>query len=277
MIRPFIAALAIASSVVVSLAAGPAHAERRVALVIGNTHYKNPALSLANPKNDAQDVATALRGLGFDVVQATDTDKRSLDQAVQQFARRVSDADSAVFFYAGHAMQFQGRNYLMPTDAELEDDISLRYQMIPVDDVRAALDRASGVKIMILDACRNNPLADRLGRSMAAQNRNAGNVRGLARIDKSQGMLVAYATAPDDVAQDGTGRNSPYTTALLKWMDEPGVEVGLMFRRIAIDVSTQTFGRQRPETVIDVLTEYYLNQSDRIAWDKIKDSTDAEA
>ena len=195
----------------------------------------------------------------------------------QQFARKVTAADSALFFYAGHAMQYQGKNYLMPTDAELEDDISLRYQMIAIDDVRAALDRSNGVKIMILDACRNNPLADRLARNMGNLNRNIGPTRGLARVEKTQGMVVAYATAADDVAQDGAGRNSPFTTALLNRMQEPGVEVEIMFRRVTADVNTQTGGRQRPETYISLLSEYYLNQNDKSQWETLKDSGNVAA
>src|SRR5436190_1827307 len=273
MTKLLISALALASSVLfTSLTADPALADRRVALVIGNAQYKNTSLSLPNPKNDADDVAATLRTLGFEVVLATNADKRALDQAMQQFARQVTDADSALFFYAGHAMQYQGRNYLMPIDAELEDEISLRYQMVAIDDVRAALERASGVKIMILDACRNNPLADRLARNMANLNRAVGNVRGLARVDKTQGMVVAYATAADDVAQDGSGRNSPFTTALLKRMQEPGIEIEMMFRRVTADVNAQTFGRQRPETYISLLSEYYLNQVDKLVWEKAKDS-----
>src|SRR5882762_5134278 len=278
MIKLLISVLTLASSLLfVSLSSDPALAVRRVALVIGNSLYKNPSLVLPNPKNDAEDIASTLRSLGFEVVMATDADKRGLDQAMQQFARRVTDADSALFFYAGHAMQYQGRNYMMPIDAELEDEISLRYQMIAIDDVRAALDRATGVKIMILDACRNNPLADRLARNMANQSRAIGNVRGLARVDKTQGMVVAYATAADDVAQDGTGRNSPFTTALLKRLQEPGVEVEIMFRRVAADVNAQTSGRQRPETYISLLSEYYLNQSDKQLWERVKDSGDVAA
>ena len=278
MIKLIISALTLASSLLfVSLSSDQALADRRVALVIGNSQYKNASLTLPNPKNDAEDIAASLRTLGFEVVLATDADKTGLEQAMQQFARRVTDADSALFYYAGHAMQYQGRNYLMPVDAELEDEISLRYQMIAIDDVRAALDRANGVKIMILDACRNNPLADRLARTLASQSRNVGNVRGLARVDKTQGMVVAYATAADDVAQDGTGRNSPYTTALLKRMQEPGVEVEIMFRRVTADVNAQTFGRQRPETYISLLSEYYLNQSDKALWEQVKDSGDVAA
>ena len=250
--------------------------ERRVALVIGNAGYKAAGISLPNPRNDAQDISAVLATLGFEVVTAIDTSKRDMDFALQRFARLATDADSALFFYAGHAMQFQGRNFLMPTDAELEDEISVRYQTVGLEEVRAALDRANGVKIMILDACRNNPLANRLKQGVAAS-RTLATTRGLARIDKTQGMVVAYATAPDEVAQDGQGRNSPFTAALLKRLQEPGLEIEMMFRRVASDVNAQTGGRQRPETYISLLSEYYLNQSDRIVWDRIKDQDDVAA
>ncbi len=174
-------------------------------------------------------------------------------------------------------MQYQGRNYLMPVDAELEDEISVRYQMIAIDDVRAALDRAPGVRIMILDACRNNPLAEQFAQNMTGQHRSIGSVRGLARIDKTQGMVVAYSTAADEVAMDGQGRNSPYTVALLKRLQEPGLEIEMMFRRIAADVNAQTNGKQRPETYVSLLNEYYLNQADRTAWNAVKDSSDPAA
>ncbi len=164
----------------------------------------------------------------------------------------------------------------MPIDAELEDEISVRYQMVDLEEVRGALDQANGVKIIILDACRNNPLANRLKQTIAAS-RSVAATRGLARIDKTEGMVVAYATAPDDVAKDGEGRNSPFTAALLKRLQEPGLEIGMMFRRVAWDVNVQTGGRQRPETYISLLSDYYLNQSDSIAWDRIKDQDDVTA
>jgi hypothetical protein len=257
-----------------ALVNGPASAERRVALVIGNSNYHDPNLNLANPKNDASDVARVLRSIGFETIEATDATKREFERAMEQFALRASQADSVLFYYAGHAMQFQGRNYLMPVDARLENEFSVRYQMVPTDDIRDALDRASGVKIMILDACRNNPLAERLKMQMAGQHRGAGTVRGLARVDTTQGMVVAYATGADQVAMDGSGRNSPYTMALVKRMQEPGLEIGMMFRKITQDVFEETSGRQRPATYTDLTTTFYLNQADRLAWDRIKDSTD---
>ncbi len=258
----------------VLLSASASFAERRVALIIGNSDYKKQNLALPNPKNDAEDLAKALRALDFTVTVTTDASKRDFDRAMAQFARMAVDSDAALFFYAGHALQYHGQNYLMPTDAELEDEISLRYQMIMLDDVRAALDRASGVKIMILDACRNNPLIDGFRRKVAGASRNIDTIRGLARIDKAQGMVVAYATAADEVAADGTGRNSPFTGALLKRLQEPGLEIGRLFRRIAADVNEQTQGRQRPELYISLIDEYFLNQTDRLAWEQIKGSDD---
>ena len=255
---------------------GAAKADRRVALVVGNSHYSNASLFLANPKNDAEDVAAALRAVGFEVLQAVDANKRELDLNMAKFARLATDADAALFYYAGHAVQYQGRNYLMPTDAEVEDEISFRYQMTPLDDVRAALDRGDGVKIVILDACRNNPIVNALRRNKkSGDSRSVDAVRGgLAKIDKAQGMVVAYSTAADEVAADGDGRNSPFTSAFLKRLKEPGLEIEQLFRRVAADVNAQTGGRQRPETYVSLLSNYYLNQTDRIAFDKIKDSPD---
>jgi uncharacterized caspase-like protein len=253
-----------------------AKADRRVALVVGNSHYSNASLFLANPKNDAEDVAAALRAVGFEVLQAIDANKRDLDLNMAKFARLATDADAALFYYAGHAVQYQGRNFLMPTDAEVEDEISFRYQMTPLDDVRAALDRGDGVKIVILDACRNNPIVNALRRKKASGNRSIDAVRGgLAKIDKAQGMVVAYSTAADEVAADGDGRNSPFTSAFLKRLKEPGLEIEQLFRRVAADVNAQTGGRQRPETYVSLLSNYYLNQTDRIAFDKIKDAPDS--
>ncbi len=251
-----------------------ANAERRVALVVGNSAYTASNLSLANPLNDAQDMTSALKGLGFEVITVTDATKRKMEIALQQFARLAGDADSALFFYAGHAMQYQGLNYLMPTDAQLEDDVSVKYDMVSLDYVREALERTKGVRIMILDACRNNPLVARLQK---VATRSAALTRGLAPVDKTEGMVVAFATAADDVAQDGTGRNSPFTSALLKRLQEPGVEIAIMLRRVASDVNAQTNGRQRPETQISLLSEYYLNQNDRHTWERIKDQEDEAA
>jgi hypothetical protein len=253
----------------------PCLADKRVALVIGNSKYKNTP-SLVNPENDATDVAEALRAVGFQVTLRLDAEKRQMDQAVAQFAREASDSDAALFYYAGHGMQFEGRNYVMPVDAELQDEISLRYEMTSIDDVKAALERSNGVKIMVLDACRNNPLAAKLVRSISAVSRDIPNVQGYARPEKTRGMIVVYATQADDVANDGAGRNSPFSTAFLKEIKEPGVEIGTMFRRIGGDVYQATNGQQSPELSISLVPEYYLNQSetDQTIWARIRVTTE---
>ena len=268
---------ALCGLMLIALSVNAAAAETRVALVVGNSAYKNTSLNLNNPKNDAQDVAAALRTLGFEVIVAVDATKRDLDLAMTQFGRAATNADAALFFYAGHAIQYQGRNYLLPVDADLEDEVSLRFQTTSLDDVRAAVERASGVKIMILDACRNNPIVDTLKRRMMGMNRGLDLTRGLARIDRAEGIIVAYATAADEVAADGQGRNSPFSAALIKHLQEPGLEIAKMFRRIAADVVETTHGRQRPEIYVSLIDEYYINQKDRAAWDQIKDKNDPKA
>src|SRR5271165_3566761 len=141
--------------------AGGALADVRIALVIGNAKYANTA-PLGNPANDASDVAQALTDLGFKVSLHIDATKRQLDQAIEQFARDAKTPDVALAYYAGHGMQFQGRNYLVPVDAELRDEISVHYELSSVDDLKGALMTSNGVRILVLDSCRDNPLAENL-------------------------------------------------------------------------------------------------------------------
>ncbi|MGO9419537.1 caspase family protein, partial [Roseiarcus sp.] len=251
--------------------AAPCYADKRVALVIGNGAYKHtPALS--NPPNDAADVAEALKAVGFDVTLKIDVDKRQMDQVVAQFARDGKGADALLFYYAGHGMQFEGKNYVMPVDAELQDEVSLRYELVGLDDVKSAMQLSRGVKIMVLDACRDNPLAEKFVRSISVSTRDVPKVQGYAPPEKAQGMIIVYATQADDVACDGTGRNSPFSAAFLKEIKEPGLEVGAMFRRIGGDVYAATDGRQSPELSISMVPEYYLNQSetDQTIWARIR-------
>ena len=255
--------------------AAPCVADKRVALVIGNGAYKNtPALS--NPPNDAADVAEALKAIGFEVTLKIDVEKRQMDQAVAQFAREGRGADAVLFYYAGHGMQYGGRNYLMPVDAELEDEVSLRYEMVSFDDVKSTMQLSPGIKVMVLDACRDNPLAERFVRSITLSTRDVPIARGFAPVERAQGMIVVYATQVDDVAQDGIGRNSPFSAAFLKEIREPGLEVGSMFRRIGADVYAATSGRQSPELSISMVPEYYLNQSetDQTIWARIRTRAD---
>lgn len=251
----------------------PVRAEKRVALVVGNAAYRYTA-RLANPTNDADDMTAALRKVGFEVIVVKDVDKRSLEMAMANFGRQAQEADAALVYYAGHGIQYQGVNYLMPVDARLEDEYSINYELTRIDDVLFALSKARGVKIMILDACRNNPLAERL--SSRGVNRDFAQTRGLARIEAPRGMLVAFATQSDQVAVDGVGRNSPFTGALLKEIEEPGIEIATLFRRVAIDVNRTTGGRQLPELSISMAGEFYLNtrETDMQAWAKLRGSSD---
>jgi uncharacterized caspase-like protein len=256
------------------LACSEAFAEKRVALVIGNAAYQNTA-RLANPANDAEDVAAALTRVGFEVIFERDVTKRSMEQALARFSRAAHQADVALFYFAGHGLQDRGRNYLMPVDAKLEDEFSLNFEMTRLDDVLTSLGQAQGVKILILDACRRNPLVERLARSTTT--RDFYGTRGLARVDATRGMLVAYSTQADQVATDGTGRNSPFTAALVRQIDQPGLEIGALFRRVATDVNRATKGQQLPELSVSLLGEFYFNRADTDAqaWANLRGSDDS--
>ncbi len=249
-----LAPLAVLFGACLLLAASPAKAEKRVALVIGNGAYAN-ATPLPNPRNDAEDVAAALKRTGFSTIVGLDLTKDGMDDLAIQFARAVRGADVAVFYYSGHAMQFAGSNYLMPVDAKLTDEADLR-RMMKVDDIIADLQEASALRLLVLDSCRDNPLAEDLKRSVGLT-RSASVQRGLARIDSPQGMIVAYATQSGKTANDGSGRNSPYTAAFLKHIESPE-EIGTVFRRISADVYAATDHTQLPELSLSLIGEYYL-------------------
>lgn len=236
------------------LFAAPALADKRVALVIGNGAYVY-APKLPNPKNDAEDVSAALKRVGFDVISGLDLDKSGMDNAAIRFARAARDADVAVFYYSGHAMQFAGTNYLMPVDAKLADEADLRL-MVRSDSIVADLQQAKNLRILVLDSCRDNPLADELKRSIG-RTRAAGLSRGLAPIVTPEGMIVAYATQAGRTAEDGSGRNSPYTTAFLKYIEQTE-EIGTIFRRISADVFETTKRTQLPELSLSFIGEFYL-------------------
>jgi TPR repeat protein len=248
--------LRILATAILLSASTAASAERRVALVIGNSAYRHVP-RLANPSNDARDVAQALRRLGFSVLDGYDLDKHGMDDAFRRFAHEASGADAALFYYGGHGMQFQGVNYLVPVDAKLEAEEDIAYETAKVADVLDDLQRASGVRILMLDACRDNPFARQLQSRMAPA-RSAALGRGLARIEQTSGTIIAYATQPGAVAADGTGRNSPFAKAFLAEIDTPGLEVGRLFRHVARAVHDATGGRQLPEVSLSVLGDFYF-------------------
>ena len=231
-------------------------ADVRVALVIGNGAYEN-APKLPNPPNDAADVAAALKRSGFETILATDLDKRGMEDAEVRFARAARDADVALFYYSGHALQFSGINYLAPVDAKLTDEADLR-RMFRVDDMIADLQQAKNLRILVLDSCRDNPLAEQLKRSIG-KTRAFSLERGLAKVDSPQGMIVAYATQAGRTADDGNGRNSPYTAAFLRNI-EAQEEIGTVFRHITADVYNATKHEQLPELSLSLIGDYYLRE-----------------
>jgi hypothetical protein len=253
--------IAVAAGILATLMI-PAYAADRVALVIGNGAYQN-AGALPNPPNDAADVAQALRAIGFDVVEGRDLDKRAMEERIQAFSRKLDNADMALFFYAGHGMQVAGRNYLVPVDAKVERAGDLSFQTIDVTQVLAQMEAEKRVNLVFLDACRDNPISRSLARSMGTRSGSVGN--GLASIQSGVGTMIAYATQPDAVALDGDGRNSPFTTALLKHVRTPGLDISVVMRRIRADVVAATRSKQIPWDHSSLMGDVVLVPSDGAA------------
>ncbi|MFK4511262.1 caspase family protein [Bradyrhizobium daqingense] len=232
---------------------------RRVAPVIGNAAYQRAGI-LKNPLNDSEAVAAALRNIGFDeVMVATDTTKERLTAALQGFARASDNADWAVVYYSGHGIEMAGRNYLLPIDVTLRTDRDVQFEAVPVDQVMASIDGARKLKLIVLDACRNNPFADTIKRTgpREAVTLDASNVgeigtravgRGLGEIKVKGASLVVFAAKHGQTALDGEGRNSPFAIALVQRIATPGVEMNKVFRLVRDDVLEATAGRQEPYT-----------------------------
>ncbi|ESZ55874.1 hypothetical protein X727_33050 [Mesorhizobium sp. L103C119B0] len=222
---------------------GQAVAEKRLALVIGNSAYQH-AVQLANPKNDSSDIAAKLESLGFQVVSDQDLDLAGMRRTVRNFLERLDGADMALFFYAGHGLQVNGSNYMVPVDAQLSSYNDLDFEALPIDLVLSAMERSTKVNLIFLDACRDNPFAEKLSRSMGTRSGSLG--RGLARLGSGVGSLIAFATQPGNVAIDGAGRNSPFTTALLSHLGTPGQDIMRDLVDVRRDVLAATDGKQVP-------------------------------
>jgi hypothetical protein len=218
-------------------------AEKRVALVIGNSGYK-AVTALQNPANDSADIARALEALDFEVELVSDLTFDNMRRSLRSFSKRASGADVALVFYAGHGIEVDGQNYLIPVDARLESSDDVDYEALPLNLVMGSLNGAKKLKLVLLDACRNNPFI--AGMKTSGAKRAIG--RGLARVEPSVGTLVGFAAKEGTTASDGDGRNSPYTKALLEHLDEPGLEINLLFRKVRDSVLSQTNGQQEPFT-----------------------------
>ncbi|MCZ8201525.1 MULTISPECIES: caspase family protein [unclassified Microcystis] len=224
--------------------------QQRIALVIGNENYQVGKLD--TPLNDATDMANALKELGFEVILLKDSSKRQMDDALDQFFTRINQGYVGLFYYAGHGMEVEGENYLIPVNAQIKAEKDVEYESMPLGKILGRMEDAGNrINIVILDACRDNPFR-KFWRSSS---------RGLtAPLQAASGTLIAFATAPGKVASDGTGRNGLFTSYLLKYIKTPNMEVDLMLRKVRSDVAKDTNDYQVPWTSSSLIGEFAFNQ-----------------
>jgi hypothetical protein len=276
-----VSALALWALASVSSPGAQVHREEpRLALVIGNSAYRESPLR--NPVNDARAMAQRLKELGFTVLVHENAPKRTMEAAIIEFGRRLAEGGVGAFYYAGHGLQVRGRNYLVPVDAEIEDEASTRVAAVDIELLLEQMAEAKNrVNMVILDACRNNPFERRM----------RGGSRGLAAVDAARGTLVAYATAPGSVAADGDGKNGLYTEELLDALREPGLKIEEVFKRVRINVARRSKGAQTPWESSSLTGDLVINGTttasaptaalsaptpdrESLFWMSIKDSTD---
>ena len=259
---------------------GTATAQRRVALVIGNSSYVNTA-RLENPKNDAADMAETLKQLGFEVIEGRDLDKASMDRTIRNFAETLAGAQMALFFYAGHGLQVGGQNYLVPIDARLASAAALDFEMVRLDLIQRTMEREATTNVVILDACRDNPLSRNLARALGTRSASIG--KGLAAVESGEGTLISYSTQPGNVALDGAGRNSPFAAALLKHIPTVGDDLPTILINVRNDVMAATERRQVPWEHSALTAKVYFKppkptgptvdqQIEMSFWDAVKDT-----
>jgi hypothetical protein len=222
------------------LSGSVAHADKRVALIIGNSAYENIG-RLANPRNDAKLMADTLGSIGFSLIGGRaqlDLDKAAFDAAVQDFGRQLAGAEVALFYYAGHGIQVRGTNYMIPVGANTAREADVDFQLVDVSVVLRQME-GSGTRLnmVVLDACRNNPFGSRGLRAVSA---------GLAQMRAPEGTLISYATQPGNVALDGSKGNSPYTDALVRTIKRPGLDIFQTFNEVGLAVKRATGGEQQP-------------------------------
>lgn len=260
----------------------PALAQKRAALVIGNSAYQY-APALANPKNDATDMAVALKRFGFQVIEGFDLDKSALERSVRAFSAALRGSDVGLFYYAGHGLQVAGQNYLVPIDAKAETADAVDWEMVRLDLVQRTMERAAATNIIFLDACRNNPLTRNLSRAMGTRSTEIG--RGLAPVEGGVGTLISFSTQPGNVALDGIGqRNSPFAGSLVKHMSTSSDDLSALLIAVRNDVMLQTQRKQVPWEHSALTGRFYFkaptattahpqsSEAER-AWDRTKDTT----
>ncbi|MDA0857581.1 MAG: pentapeptide repeat-containing protein [Proteobacteria bacterium] len=260
----------------------PVETNVRQALVIGNSKYTHTG-PLRNPANDAEAISSTLKQLGFNVMTLTDADQRQMDQAIRKFGADLRGSNGVgLFYFAGHGMQIEGENYLLPTDINPSNEFDVTYDAVPVGKLLGQMEAAgNGMNVVILDACRNNPFA----RSFRSSS------RGLAQVIAPTGSFISYATAPGDVAADGEGDNGLFTEKLLQHMITPGLRLEEVFKRVRADVQQDSSNKQVPWDSSSVTGDFFFVPAEGVtttvntesasnqdfaaqAWDVIKDSED---
>ena len=213
---------------------------RRVALVVGVSNYQF-APKLPNTINDANAIGAALKRVGFSTEILVDADRRQFEEAVRRLGQAADGAEASVFYFAGHALEAAGQNLLLPVGANVKSARDLRFETLELDAILESVSGRARVSLLFLDSCRDNPFAKQLAGSTRST-----SFRGMGVVDATVGTLIAFATAPGKVAEDGDENNSPFTTALLKHLETPGVEVRRMLSDVRRDVRLSTGGRQLP-------------------------------
>lgn len=229
--------------------------EKRVALVIGNASYRTWS-PLENPVNDARAMSDTLRRYGFEVITAENATREAMRDALRRFGNALADGGVGLFYYAGHGTQAYGENFLIPTDADIVDEVDIRSAGISLQDVFARMDRADNhLNVVILDACRVFPIR--------RSTRSGGN-EGLTRVTAPSGTLIAYATAPNQVAKDGDGKNSPYTKNLVATINEhPGLKLEDLLKAVRAKVRSETGGKQEPWIESSVEGDFFFDPARR--------------
>ncbi|QFT67543.1 Caspase domain protein [Labrenzia sp. THAF35] len=246
------------------MAAGLAQAdENRFALVIGNSSYEKIG-RLGNPGRDADLVAKSLEAVGFEVSVHFDLDEDGLGKVLDDLADRAPDLDVAVLYFAGHGIQKDGENFLIPVDAQLKSATSIERETVSLRSFMEVMEEVP-ISLLFLDACRNNPFAEHLLSQSSSDGRSAGITRGLAPIRTVGDMLVTFATLPNSVAKDGAGQNSPFAKALARHVATPDAEVSVLMKRVTRDVMAETDGEQRPQQLSQMQTEFYFKRTNAAA------------
>ena len=253
--RYLIAALSVAAFLV---SGNAAFANKRVAFVVGNAAYKNVA-PLPNPAIDAKSMARVLRNVGFDVVEGVNLTRDAMTKKLLDFGKKAEGADVAVFFYAGHGIAIDGANYLLPVDADLKSEMDVKLgAAINVDLTLEQTMSDAKVKLVFLDACRDNPFAAKIRSAKATRSVNVAT--GLAEMKSGEGTLIAFATGPGQTALDGQeGTNSPFTRALIANIAQPGVEIQQAMTKVRAQVNEETNKNQLPWGHTNLIGAVYLN------------------